>query len=117
MAKVVLVSIGENTRRVTFSIPESSESTPVSDTEALVQAIRVTFTDILQPDQNFFLQIKSKEWGGEFIDLLGNQKIPEKSVIRAVVKPVTGVRHITLDFLLDRFSFGTIYRAAFTCVD
>ena len=92
MAKVVLVSIGENTRRVTFSIPESSESTPVADTEALVQAIRVTFTDILQPDQNFFLQIKSKEWEGEFIDLLGNQKIPEKSIIRAVVKPVTGVR-------------------------
>ena len=96
MAKEVLVSMGENTRIVTFSIPSSSEPTPVVDVEGLKQAIRVTFADVLQPGQDFFLQIKSEEWRGEFIDLLGNQRIAEKPVIRAVVKPVTEVSRLLI---------------------
>lgn len=88
--------MGENTRIVTFSIPSSSKSTPVVDVEGLKQAVRVTFADVLQPGQDFFLQIKSEEWGGAFIDLLGNQRIAEKPIFRAVVKPVTEVSYLMI---------------------
>ena len=96
MAKEVLVSIGENTRIVPFAIPSSSESTPEVDVEGLKQATRDTFADVLRPGQDFFLQIKSEEWGGAFIDLLGNQRIAEKPIFRAVVKPATEVSHILI---------------------
>lgn len=96
MAKEVLVSIGENTRIVPFAIPSSSESAPVVDVEGLKQATRATFEDVLQPGQDFFLQIKSEEWGGAFIDLLSNQRIAEKPIFRAVVKTVTEVSRILI---------------------
>ena len=97
MEKVVLVCMGENKRIVPFSTPAGSESqlqtassATVADTEALAAAIRVAFKDVLQPGQEFFLQLKNEEWGGVFVDLLGGP-IPDRSVVRAVLKPVTEV--------------------------
>jgi len=77
----VLVSMGLNTRHISFSTAESV------NTESLMQAIRTTFKDNLQLGQEFFLQLKSEEWGGEFIDLQGTQEIADHSVVRAIVKP------------------------------
>ena len=57
---------------------------------ALTQGIRVTFKDILLPGQEFFLQIKNKERGGAFFDLM-NEEVADRSVIRAVLKPITEV--------------------------
>ena len=80
----MLVSMGVNTRYVSFSTAES-----VTDTEALMQAIRTTFKDNLQSGQEFSLQLKSEEWGGEFIDLEGTQEIADRSVVRAKPRPLT----------------------------
>lgn len=68
MEKTVLVSIGEN-RRI----------------EALSKAVRVVFSDVLRPNQEFFLQVKHEDWGGLFIDLLGEESIANKSLINAVI--------------------------------
>ena len=86
MEKMVLVSVGDNKRIVSFSTPAVS-----ADTEALTEAIRVSFKDILQPGQDFFLQLKSEEWGGVFLDLLQSQEIFDRSVVNVVMKPMSEV--------------------------
>ena len=98
MDKVVLVSVGDNKRVVSFSSSESSESAAsvVSDLEALSPAIRVEFGDILQPGQDFFLQLKSEEWGGVYIDLRGSTQIADRSVVKVVMKPATEVSRLAL---------------------
>lgn len=85
--KEVLVRMGENTRPVFFS-------TVITDTEPLMQAIRVTFADVLQPGQDFFLQLRRKEWDNAFVDSVGCQEVANRSVVRAVMKPVTKVSHL-----------------------
>ena len=78
--KTVLVNMGENTWVVTFAT-----SSDVNDAEALAVAIKTTFADILLPNQTFFVQIKSEEWAGVFVDLL-EREIPDKSVVKAIVQ-------------------------------
>ena len=92
MEKVVLICVGETTRPVTFST-----STTSIDAESLVKAVRITFSDILVPDQKFFLQ-KCEEWGGRFIDLVGKEDIPDRAVVRAVLR--TEVEYIFSLFIL-----------------
>ena len=94
MEKAVLVSMGENKRVV--HIPAAAEAVALADSDALSQAIQDTFKDILQPGQEFFLQLKSEEWGGVFLNLLGQAVIADRSVVRAVVKPVTEVSRLAL---------------------
>ena len=77
----MLVSMGEHKRPVKFS-------TMITDKEALTQAVKVTFDDVLQPGQEFFLQLESEEWGGTFLDLLDSQEVADRSVAKAVVKKV-----------------------------
>ena len=36
-------------------------------------------------EEDFFLQIKDEEWGGEFVDLSDEQEIPDKSVLKMVL--------------------------------
>jgi len=55
----VLVCVRENTRPLTFLT-----STTSIDAESLVKAVRIAFSDMLVPDQKFFLQKKNEEWGG-----------------------------------------------------
>ena len=88
----MLVSIGANTRPVSFSIIEPSA---VANMEALVQAVRFTFKDILKPGQEFYLQLKS---GGAFVDLLDRQSIADRSVLKAVLKPDIEVSWQTVQF-------------------
>ena len=82
----MLVTVGMNTRHVSFSTPELT-----ADMEALVQAIQDTFADNLQPGQQFFLQIKNEEWGGTFIDVQDRQEIADRSIVRVVMKSMTEV--------------------------
>lgn len=97
--KVVLVRIGENTRPVHFS-------TVITDTKALIQAVRVAFEDILQPGQEFFLQLKSQEWWNAFLDLHGYQEIPDRSIVKVVMNPVTKVSsYIFVLFLATKQRF------------
>jgi len=83
--KTVLVSMGDNNRVVAFG--RTSDVRPV-DSEALTLAIKAAFSDVLLPGQTFFLQIKSEEWGGVFVDILQQAEIPDKSMIKAVVMNV-----------------------------
>ena len=101
MAKLVLVSIGVNVRTVSFSTPASSQPATITEIQALSDAIRISFKDILQPGQEFFLQLKSEDWGGEFIDLQGTQEIADRSVVRAVIKPVTEVNQLALQIFIS----------------
>ena len=81
----MLVSMGVNTRPVSFSI---SEPSTIANTEALMQAVRFTFKDILKPCQEFYLQLKS---GGAFYNLVESQEIADRSVLKAIIKPDTEV--------------------------
>ena len=45
------------------------------DSEALALAIKAAFSDVLLPGQTFFLQIKSEEWGGVFVDIYSNNNV------------------------------------------
>ena len=82
----MLVSMGEHKRPVKFS-------TVITDKKALTQAVEVTFDDILQPGEEFFLQLESEKWGGTFVDLLGSQEVADRSVVKAVIKSVNKVSH------------------------
>ena len=110
--KTVLVNFGENRRIVSFS----SVPAPTTDAEALAKAIKETFSDILKPEQDFFLQVKTDEsgaWGGVFIDVL-KQEIVDKAVINVVIiqKPIQEVSHCaflnikSIQYLLVLFDTG-----------
>ena len=88
--KTVLVTMGENMRPVSFTTSLSAAAVP-DDTKALEQAIRLKFKDILQPGQEFIMQLRSEEWGGEFLDVFGNQEVADRSVVKVVMKPMSHV--------------------------
>lgn len=69
-----LVLLGENTRVVYYNT-----------TNDLKDNILETFKDVLE-GQDFFLQVRSKEWGGLFVDLEKDEEVADKSVIKAVIK-------------------------------
>ena len=87
--KMVLVTMGENTRPVSFTPSLSADVT--DDTRALVQAIQVKFKDVLQPGQEFFMQLRSDEWGGAFLDVFGNQEVADRSVVKVVMRSMSQV--------------------------
>ena len=76
---VVLVSLGPRNRTVSFT------SDPSTAYENLKGGIRREFEDVLEPGQDFFLQKKSEEWGGVFIDLCPGTVIPDRSIIKAII--------------------------------
>ena len=76
----------------------------ITDTETLIKAVQVTFADVLQPGQDFFLQVKCEEWEGAFVDLMGSQEIADRSLIRAVIKPAPEVSQQVF-----RFSYSISY--------
>ena len=67
------------------------DSAPVNDVAVLGRAIREAFKDVMRSDQEFFLQIKNQEWGGMYVDLVGTEQVANKSVCRAVLKPIVSV--------------------------
>ena len=75
MASKVLVLLGDNTRVVCYN-----------STKDLKDSIVETFKDVIE-GQDFFLQVKSEEWGGLFVDLKDDEEVVDKSVIKAVIKP------------------------------
>ena len=83
----MLVSMGEHKRPVKFST-----IIRITDKEALTQAVQVTFDDILQPGQEFFLQLESEDWG-TFLDLPDSHEVADRSVVKAVIKSVKKVSY------------------------
>ena len=78
--KGVLVTLGRRNRIVRFSTTPSSPS----DKAALTAAVKAAFSDVLSEEQEFFLQMKSEDWGGAFVELLQDQIVPDKAVIEAI---------------------------------
>ena len=74
--------MGQHTRVISFS------SSPSITLEVLKEAIQDRFADILQPGQEFFLQLKKErgKWQGEFVDLESNERIANESIIKAVIE-------------------------------
>ena len=87
--KRVLVEIGSNRRPVVFK-PESGR-----ELVELKQAVVESFRDVLSTTdiKDLLLQIKSEEWGGEFVDVLDTDAIPDKSIIKARVTTVEVAIH------------------------
>ena len=90
LEKNVLVSVGENTRVVTFSTGSETQS----EMEALSKAVRASFTDIIPTGSEILLQVKNEEWGGGFVDMIINaDEIADRSILRVVLKPPCEVRY------------------------
>ena len=68
-----------------------SAAAVTDDTNALAQAIRAKFKDILQPGQEFCMQLESEEWGGTFLDVLDSQEVADRSVVKVDMKPMSHV--------------------------
>ena len=77
--------MGQHTRVISFS------SSPSITLEVLKEAIQDRFADILQPGQEFFLQLKNEKWQGAFIDLQGEERIANESIIKAVIIEISGL--------------------------
>ena len=41
---------------------------------------------MISEDDDFFLQYKDKEWGGEFVDIVPGQTVSNKSIVHAILK-------------------------------
>ena len=80
----ILVLLGKNTRVVTFPSDLESEV----NVGVAMSAIRNSFSDVLQPGQEFFLKVKREEWGGVFVDLQEKDELIDKSVVKAEFKEV-----------------------------
>ena len=59
--------------------------------KVLKEAIQDEFADILKPGQEFFLQQQKNEEWDEFLDRKGNERIADKSTIKAVIMEVSGL--------------------------
>ena len=93
MEKNVLVSVGENTRVVTFSTGSETQS----EMEALSKAVRASFTDIIPTGSEILLKVKNEEWGGAFVDMIINaDEIADRSILRVVLKPPCEVRYFII---------------------
>lgn len=84
--KSVLVTVCGRNRIVKFC---STNSSPPSDKCILSTAVKAAFKDVLPAEQDFFLQMKSDDWGGAFVEMEENQVVPDKAMVEVVA-----VKHI-----------------------
>ncbi len=100
--KTVLVCLGERKRSISFP-----SSNPYLERLTLIEGIQNTFSDVLAGPSTgsptFFLQVKSEEWDGEFLDLKEEDVIWGRSVIRVCT---TDPKPSTVSFLLHNYSYG-----------
>lgn len=74
--KTVLVSLLERNRPVEFT----------GGVEELTIATKETFRNLLgNKDPDIFFQLRDEDWGGLFVDVVDASKIPDRSVLKAVV--------------------------------
>ena len=92
--KTVLVCFGERKRPVTYTMDERK-----SEKESLLSAVNEVFADVegIGDDAEHLVQVKNEQWGGEFVDLKDEEKIPDRAVVRVVVgTKEAGKRGVTL---------------------
>ena len=70
-----------------------------TDVDRLRQSISECFKDVLKVDaSDIILQIKSEDWGGEFVDIESSATIPDKSVVR-----VLQIRDLLINSIATKF--------------
>ena len=72
----------------------SEESGQQTERDVVMGSVRIVFIDVWLPGQEMFLQLKSEEWNGVFLDVASDQEIADKSVIKAVVKPLDSMKKV-----------------------
>ena len=80
--KRVLLCFGDTDRKRSVTIPATSDN----DVEHLHAIAIEVFEDLLPTSQaQIFLQLKDKEWKGEFVDIHDNQVIEDRSIVKMIV--------------------------------
>lgn len=93
--KQVLCCVGERRRPITYSYTAEDSEDCKTEWHLLTEAVRCVFQDMIPSSSHAFLQIKSEDWEGLFIDIAGTESIPNHAVIRAVVeKPLSQVKKV-----------------------
>ena len=77
----VLCCVAEHRRQVDFSPKEGQ-----THLQCLLEAVQSVFSDVVGPDAEFILQLKSEVWKGEFVDIRDADSIPNEAIVRAFVK-------------------------------
>ena len=56
--------------------------------EDLLSSIRRVFSDVISNTEgcNLLLQAKSERWGGQFVDVMKEEDIPNQSVLKVIVE-------------------------------
>ena len=90
LVKNVLVSYRGRKRPVSFC------SEPSDERKSLVAAIGDTFKDVVNDgfSDDVVVQMKSEDWGGEFVDVPKDAVIPDRAVLQIIteVSLVVGVK-------------------------
>ena len=77
----VLCCVSEHRRQVDFISKEGQ-----THLKCLTEAVKVVFSDVIGPNSELFLQVKSEVWKGEFIDIRETDDISNEAIVRAIVK-------------------------------
>ena len=84
--KRVLVEMGNNRKPVCFvSDPEET------DLAVIKRAIASVFNIELREGEDILVQIKSEEWGGLWVDLGEEERVVDKSVLKAILCQVCSI--------------------------
>ena len=81
--KAVLVQLSSFNRKVEFEVPP--EGMNKTEREVLLEQIRNSYRERINVEDSITLQVKDKEWGGEFVDDFSDS-IPDRSVVRVLVE-------------------------------
>ena len=77
----VLVKFGEICRVISFPSSHHYDN----NSAALENEIKKSFSADIPANARLILQLKDEEWNGEFVDINPEKRIPNKSVVKAVM--------------------------------
>ena len=76
----VLCYVAEHRRQVDFSPKEGQ-----THLQCLLEAVQTIFSDVVGPDAEFILQLKSEVWKGEFVDIRDADSIPNEAIASSCI--------------------------------
>lgn len=80
--KSVLVRLEEFNRVVEFEhYPDSKET----ERDCLLTAVRAAFSERIDPDHRLTLQVKDDDWGGVFVDCVGDE-VPDRAIMKVLLE-------------------------------
>ena len=85
--KSVLVQCGNFNRVVTFKCDESRVAVGATERDLLCEAIRVSYSERIGPNDRLTLQAKSEEWDGMLVDFFEDDVQDKMTLMLVVEKP------------------------------